>query len=40
MGDKKAYKILNRKPEGNRPLGKPRYRWEYNIKMDFESSKV
>jgi hypothetical protein len=22
-------------PEGNRPLGKPRFKWEDNIKMDF-----
>jgi hypothetical protein len=26
--------ILMRKPEGNRPLGRPRHRWVYNIKMD------
>jgi hypothetical protein len=25
-----AYKILVTKPEGNRPLGRPRYRWEGN----------
>jgi hypothetical protein len=30
-----AYNILVRKPEGRRPLGKPRRRWEDNIKMDF-----
>ena len=24
------------KPEGKRPLGRPRRRWEYNIKMDLE----
>ena len=24
------------KPEGNRPLGRPRRRWESNIKMDFQ----
>jgi hypothetical protein len=23
------------KPEEKRPLGRPRYRWMYNIKMDF-----
>jgi hypothetical protein len=22
------------KPEGKKPLGRPRHRWEYNIKMD------
>jgi hypothetical protein len=36
MGDKKnAYTILTGKPEGIRPLGRPRLRWVYNIKMDF-----
>jgi hypothetical protein len=29
-----AYKILVRKPEENKPLGKSRYRWEDNIRMD------
>jgi hypothetical protein len=29
-----AYNILVGKPEGKRPLGRPRRRWEYNIKMD------
>ena len=24
------------KPEGKRPLGRPRRRWEYNIKMDLQ----
>jgi hypothetical protein len=24
------------KPEGKRPLGRPRYRWEDNIKMDLK----
>jgi hypothetical protein len=24
------------KPEGNRPLGRPRHRWEDNIKMDLQ----
>jgi len=26
--------VLVGKPEGKRPLGRPRYRWEDNIKMD------
>ena len=30
-----AYRILVGKTEGKRPLGRPRLRWEYNIKMDF-----
>jgi hypothetical protein len=28
-----AYKILLGKPEGKRLLGRPRRKWEYNIKM-------
>jgi hypothetical protein len=31
-----AYKILVRRPEGRRPLGRPRRRWEDNIKMDLQ----
>ena len=29
-----AYKVLVVKPEGKRPLGGPRHRWEDNTKMD------
>jgi hypothetical protein len=29
-----AYKILVGKPEGKRPLGRPKRRWEDNIKMN------
>jgi hypothetical protein len=32
-----AYRILGRKPEGRRPLGRPRRIWEDNIKMDFQA---
>jgi hypothetical protein len=36
MGDKRnAYRILVGNPEGNRLLGRPRGRWEDNIKIDF-----
>ena len=28
-----AYGVLVRRPEGKRPLGRPRHRWEYDIKM-------
>jgi hypothetical protein len=29
-------RVLVGKPEGKRPLGRPRRRWEDNIKMDFQ----
>jgi hypothetical protein len=31
-----AYRILVVRPEGRRPLGRPRRRWEDNIKMDLQ----
>ena len=31
-----AFKILTGKPKGTRPLGRPRCRWEDNIRMDLE----
>jgi len=31
-----VYRVLVGKPEGKRPLGRPRYRWEDNIKMDLQ----
>jgi hypothetical protein len=31
---KNACRILREKPEGKRPVGRPRHRWEDNIKMD------
>jgi hypothetical protein len=35
MGERRvAYRALVGKPEGRRPLGRPRHRWEDNIKMD------
>jgi hypothetical protein len=35
MGERRgAYRALVWKPEGRRPLGRPRRRWENNIKMD------
>jgi hypothetical protein len=36
-----AYDILVGRPEGRKPLGRPRRRWEDNIKMDrFWGNKV
>jgi hypothetical protein len=35
MGEeRKVYKVLLRKPEGKRPLERPRRRWEYGARMD------
>jgi hypothetical protein len=35
MGEKRnAYSLLVGKPEENIPLGRPRRRWVYNIRMD------
>jgi len=35
MGERRgAYRILVVKPEGKRPLGRTRHRWEDSIKMD------
>jgi hypothetical protein len=37
MGEKRgAYRILVGRPEGRRPLERPRHRWEDNIKMDLQ----
>jgi hypothetical protein len=34
IGDRKGvYRVLVRRPEGKRPLGEPRRRWENNVKM-------
>jgi len=34
MGERRGVLVGN--PEGKRPLGRPRHRWEDNIKMDFQ----
>ena len=31
-----AYRVLMEKPEGKRPLGRPRCSWEDNNKMDLQ----
>jgi hypothetical protein len=37
MGDRRgAYMVLVGRPEGKRPLGRPRCRWEDNIKVDLK----
>ena len=37
MGEKRGvYRVLVGKPEGRRSLGRPRRRWENNIRMDLQ----
>jgi hypothetical protein len=37
MGERRgAYRVLVVKPGGKRPTGRPRHRWEGNIKMDIK----
>ena len=37
MGEERgAYRVLVGKPEGKRPLGRPRRRWVDNIRMDLQ----
>jgi hypothetical protein len=37
MGEgRDVYRVLVRKPEGKRPLGRPRCRWEDNVRMDLQ----
>jgi hypothetical protein len=37
MGERRGvYRVLVGKPEGKRALGKPRHKWENNIKMDLQ----
>jgi len=37
MGEERGvYRVLVWKPEGKRPMGRPRRRWEDNIKMDLQ----
>jgi hypothetical protein len=39
IGEKRnAYRILVGKPEGKRPPGRPKRRWEDNIKMEFRET--
>jgi hypothetical protein len=34
--ERSVHRVLVGKPEGKRPLGRPRRRWEDNIKMDVQ----
>jgi hypothetical protein len=39
MGERRdVYRVLVGKPEGKRPLGRPRRRWQDNIKMDLQEA--
>jgi hypothetical protein len=38
--DRGVYRVLVGKPEKKRPLGRPRRRWEDNIKMDLQEVRV
>jgi hypothetical protein len=41
MGEGRGiYRILVGRPEGKRPLGSPRRRWEDNIKMDLREKGI
>jgi hypothetical protein len=36
--ERNPYRILVGKPEGKRPVGRPRHRWDENIKMDLRKT--
>jgi hypothetical protein len=39
VGEKRnAFRVLVGKPEGQRPLGRPRHRWEDNIKINLRET--
>ena len=39
MGERRGvHRVLVGKPDGKRPLGRPRRRWEDNIKMDLQEA--
>jgi hypothetical protein len=39
MGERRGvYRVFVGKPEGKRPLGRPRRKWEDNIKMDLQEA--
>jgi hypothetical protein len=41
MGEGRGvYRVLVGRPEGKRPLGRPRRRWEDNIKMDLREIRI
>jgi hypothetical protein len=40
MGGKGVYRVFVGRLEGKRPLGRPRCRWEDNIKMDLREIRI
>jgi hypothetical protein len=38
MERRRPYEVLVRKPEGKRPLGRPRRRWEDGIRLDLRET--
>jgi hypothetical protein len=41
MGEGRVvYRVLVGRTEGKRPLGRPRFRWEVNIKMDLREIRI
>ena len=36
MGERGGYRVLVGRPEGKRTLGRPRHKWEDNVKMDLQ----
>ena len=36
MGDRRGEQVWWGQPEGKRPLGRPRYRWEDNVNMNLQ----
>jgi len=39
-GERSVYRILIGRPEGKRPLGRTKHRWEDNIKMDLREIEI
>jgi hypothetical protein len=40
MGQGSVYKVLGGRPEGKRPMGRPRRRWPANIKIDLREIEI